>query len=146
MSSAVKRDIWNAWDRSVGVIPYEPEMEEPGQQNTSEFLETPSDHDSGPARLDDRSKRDLRRRRRSRISSNAQIVQWSRVQVNPDVAAIVDASTAGILFVTSREYQPGEELLVRFPFPSSSSPKQKGRVVRVEELPQGQWRVAVRLE
>ena len=58
----------------------------------------------------------------------------------------VDHSSDGILFTTDREYRVGTELLVRYPFPSSSSPKQKGTVLRVEELPDGRRQVAVRLE
>jgi len=86
-----------------------------------------------------------RRRRRYRINSGVEIIRWD-VHVEPEVAKLVDASSGGILFNTEREYRVGMELLVRFPCPPSTSPKQKGRVVRIEELPEGQRRVAVRFE
>jgi hypothetical protein len=153
MSNAVKRDIWNAWERSVGVMDYEPAAEEAVSEATPEFLEEPSSfsggqqtHEKKPPQSVKGPTRDLRRRRRSRISSNAEIVQWNCVQVNPDIATIVDASSGGLLFMTDREYKVGAELLVRFPFPSASAPKQKGKVVRVEDMAGGQRRVAVRLD
>jgi hypothetical protein len=131
----------------------EPAVEEAVSETTSEFLEKPSflgaEHESRgkkPPQSVAGPTRDLRHRRRSRISSNAEIVQWNSVQVNPDVAGIVDASSGGLLFMTDREYKVGAELIVRFPFPSASAPKQKGTVVRVENMPGGQRRVAVRLD
>ena len=146
MSSVVKSDIWNARDRSLGEMDYEAGMEEPARQSTSEFLEelSVSQVPTRKSRFEDVG--DLRRRRRSRISSSAEIVQWNCVQIKPEIAKLVDASSDGILFTTDREYRVGTELLVRYPFPSSSSPKQKGTVVRVEELPDGRRQVAVRLE
>jgi hypothetical protein len=147
MSNAVKRDIWNAWDRSVGAMSYDPAMEEPARENTSEFLGTPCGSEGeAKQKVPSTVARELRRRKRSKISSRAQIVQWNRVQVNPEIVQILDASSAGILFATEGEYRTGEELLVRFPFPSATAPKQKGTVVRVEELPDGRRRVAARLE
>ena len=76
---------------------------------------------------------DLRHSRRRPIRSNAEIVDWHSVQMSPDIAQVVDASSDGILFETEKQYRVGMELLVRFPYPSASSPKQVGKVVRVEE-------------
>jgi hypothetical protein len=42
----------------------------------------------------------------------------------------VDASVDGILFATVRDYAVGTQLLVRYPYPSSTSPKQMGSVVK----------------
>jgi hypothetical protein len=155
MSTAVKRDIWNAWDRSVGVMTYDAAVEDGVSESTSEFLEKPSPPSQGGENQSAKkaaqsvagaATHDLRRRRRSKISSNAQIVQWNCVVVNPEIVQIMDASSGGISFVSDRDYKVGTELLVRFPFPSATAPKQKATVVRVEELSEGQRRVAVRLD
>jgi hypothetical protein len=120
----MKRDVGDAWE-SPAAISYAAE-------------------DKTPAPVVKRRASDLRHRRRRPISSNAEIVDWHSVQVRPDVVPVVDASPDGILFQSDREYRVGMELLVRFPFPCASSPKQAAKVVRVEEQPDGSSRVALR--
>ena len=90
------------------------------------------------------NKDDKRRSRRRQIPASAQVVQWDSPNAVPEIAKLVDVSSDGILFETDREYRVGMKLFVRFPLPTS--PKQAGTVVRVEELPDGHRRVAVRLE
>ena len=86
---------------------------------------------------------DKRRRRRFRIETSAQIT-WSDFSVvGPEIATITDASSAGVLFTTNRDYPIGTTLQVTYPYPNSNSPKQEGDVVRVENLPDGRRRVAV---
>jgi len=127
MSTAMKTDIWDSWA-------YTNQGEEPSPAAEKE--------QSGPVVKEGLG--DLRHSRRRQIRSNAEIVDWHCIQVKPDVAPVVDASPDGLLFQSSREYRPGMELLVRFPFPCASSPKQRGVVVRVDAQPDGNSRVAVR--
>jgi PilZ domain len=144
MSTAMKLDLWDAWERSVAATG--PETGNPARQNTSEFLKepAPAGEKKGSATMGKEGLGDLRHSRRRPIRSNAEIVDWHSVQVKPDIAQVVDASSDGILFATEREYTLGMDLLVRFPYPCASSPKQRGRVVRVEEQPDGHHQVAVR--
>jgi len=135
MSTAMKPDIWDGWA-------YSSEGEETLRQDVSELLK-----ETGSAVEKETSTTtisDLRHSRRRHIRSNAEIVDWHCIQVKPDVAAVVDASPDGILFQSGRKYRVGTELLVRFPFPCASSPKQRGTVVRIDEQPDGNSRVAVR--
>lgn len=132
MSTTVKPDLWDLWERAQAPEPEAPAM----QETTPESVTVPSE--------DIASHHELRLSRRHPIHSNAEIVDWHCVQVKPDVAPVMDASSDGILFSTEREYRVGMELLVRFPFPCTSSPKQRGTVVRVAEQPDGSHRVAVR--
>ncbi len=94
--------------------------------------------------FENQKKDDKRRSRRRQIPASAQVVQGDSADVVPEITKLVDASSDGILFATDREYRVGMKLFVRFPFPTS--PKQTGTVVRVEELPDGHRRVAVRFE
>ena len=139
MNTAMKPDVWNAWDRSLGVITCEPSAED----ISSESAEAPPVYEVAKKKSRFEDCGDLRHSRRRQIRSNAEIVDWHCVQVKPDVTTVVDASPDGILFQSERKYRVGMELLVRFPFPCSSSPKQKGRVVRIDEQPDGSSRVAV---
>lgn len=140
MSTAMKSDIWNAWDRSVGVVTCEPSA----QEISSESAEAPPVNEVAKKRSRFEDCGDLRHSRRRTIRSSAEIVDWHSVQVKPDITAVVDASLDGILFQSDHKYRMGMELLVRFPYPCSSSPKQRGRVVRIDEQPDGSSRVAVK--
>ena len=139
MSTAMKPDLWTAWERASAAIAHATTTAEPARQNTSELLTEPSS-----ASVVKESLGDLRHSRRRQIRSKAEVVDWHSVQVKPDVAAVVDASLDGLLFQSEQKYRVGMELLVRFPFPCASSPKQKGKVVRIDEQPDGSSRVAVR--
>jgi hypothetical protein len=123
----MKADIWDGWA-------YSGEAAEPAAVEKDDVSGTVIGETLG----------DLRHSRRRPIRTNAEIVDWHCLQVMPDIAAVVDASPDGILFQSEREYRLGMELLVRFPYPCASSPKQRGRVVRVTEQPEGSRRVAVR--
>ena len=112
-------DLWSLWEKSQAPSP------EPEKQATQEVPSKPE--------AEETTRHELRRSRRRPIRSNAEIVDWHSVQVSPDIAHVVDASSDGILIDTEREYRVGMELLVRFPYPSASSPKQVGKVVRAEE-------------
>ena len=127
--SAIKTDIWDGWAYSG-----ESEAEEPAPASEKETSGTVVSESPG----------NLRHSRRRQIRSNAEIIDWHCIQVRPEVAPVVDASPDGILFQSDREYRLGMELLVRFPFPCASSPKQRGTVVRVDQQPDGSSRVAVR--
>ena len=127
MSTAMKTDIWDSWAYANGEDGPSPAA---GKEESGTVVT--------------QSLGDLRHSRRRPIRSNAEIVDWHCVQVKPDVAPVVDASPDGLLFQSSREYRIGMELLVRFPFPCASSPKQRGVVVRVDAQPDGSSRVAVR--
>jgi hypothetical protein len=137
MSTAVKPDLWDLWERTQTAVAYAPEPEKPSVQET-----TPEPARFAPEAT--QSQNELRHSRRRQIHSNAEVVDWHCVQVKPDVAPVADASPDGILFQSDREYRVGMELLVRFPFPCASSPKQRGTVVRVVEQPDGHRSVAVR--
>ena len=134
MSTVMKPDIWDSWA-------YGPGAEEPTEQEPT-FRPDPG---KGTVLTENKwSQSDSRHSRRRPIRSNAEIVDWHCVQVRPDITRVVDASPDGILFESDRKYRMGMELLVRFPFPCASSPKQRGTVVRIEEQPDGNSRVAVR--
>jgi len=86
---------------------------------------------------------DRRSRRRVRIAATAEITRPDGGGSGPDITTISDASSSGVVFTTNRSYSIGTKLLVKYPYPSSSLPRQVGNVVRVERLPYGLWRVAV---
>lgn len=99
-----------------------------------------------PVSVMERFGRDRRRRRRFEMKSNVRVLQWNKAYADPDIASLEDANAGGILFTTEQDYPVGAELLVKFPYPGSNSPQQKGRVVRVKTLPDGRRRVAVTLK
>ena len=147
MSTIMKPDLWALWERSQAAVAYAPEAQDPAREETESIEQPSSQQAAGKASTTmavPGNQGDLRHSRRRQIRSNAEIVNWNSVQVKPDVAPVVDASPDGILFQSDREYSVGMELLVRFPFPCASSPKQRGTVVRVDEQPDGNKRVAVR--
>ena len=124
------------WDRSMAAFAGDPM----GQAPTNHVNQVPEPVSQQFENKGDGS--DKRRRRRRPIPASVQVV---RDCVNvPEIAELVNASTDGILFTTDREYRLGMEVFTRYPFPSATSPKQIGVVVRVEELPDGHRRVAVR--
>jgi hypothetical protein len=86
---------------------------------------------------------DRRSHRRIRIAATAEVTRTDRGSSGPDITTISDASSSGVVFTTNRSYSIGTKLLVKYPYPSSSLPRQAGNVVRVERLPYGLWRVAV---
>lgn len=139
MSIAAKPDLWDLWEKAQAPVALASEPEKPAMQ---EEEKAPPKPPSIPAEEAARH-HDLRHSRRRQIRSNAEVIDWHSVQVNPDIAQVVDASSDGILFDTEREYRVGMELMVRFPYPCATSPKQTGKVVRVEEK-DGHQLVAVR--
>jgi len=145
MSTAIKPDLWDAWERATAAIAHARTTAEPAKQNPSELLKEPAPAEKdGFAQVAQESSSNLRHSRRRQIRSKAEVVDWHSVQITPDVAAVVDASLDGILFQSERKYRMGMELLVRFPFPCASSPKQRATVVRIDEQPNGSSQVAVR--
>jgi len=86
---------------------------------------------------------DLRRRRRIRIETPAEIMRLDGADAGAEITTITDASSSGVLFTTNRGYSVGTKLLIKYPYPNSSLPRQEGNVVRVERLPDGRRRVAV---
>jgi hypothetical protein len=63
----------------------------------------------------------------------------------PDIARLLEASSTGASFLTSRTYEVGTNLLLSFPYPASFSLTQTGRVARVEETQDGMRRISVTL-
>ena len=62
----------------------------------------------------------------------------------PDIHTVSNASREGLFFVSNREYRVGTEVWVAFPFTGRDDDiEQEGFVVRVEELTNGRWGVAV---
>ena len=62
----------------------------------------------------------------------------------PDVFRVSNASREGLFFVSSREYRVGTEVWVAFPFTGRDDDiEQEGFAVRVEQLTEGRWGVAV---
>jgi hypothetical protein len=141
MSTAMKPNLWDMWERSQAALAHESANGGHARHNTSEFPKEPSS--AWNKEQSTTAIKNLRHSRRRQIRSNAEVVDWHCVQVKPDVTQVVDASSDGILFQSDREYRVGMEVFVRFPFPCASSPKQRGSVVRVEEQPDGNSRVAV---
>lgn len=86
---------------------------------------------------------DQRRARRFQIESPAQVVRLDGALVEPEVTTVTETSSSGALFITDRDYPIGTKLQIEYPFPSPSSPKQGGNVVRVEKGSDGRRRVAV---
>jgi hypothetical protein len=84
-----------------------------------------------------------RRRLRIRMETPAEVIRLDGEGPGADITTITDASSSGVLFTTNRVYSVGTTLLVRYPYPDSSLPRQQGKVVRVEMLPDGRRRVAV---
>lgn len=134
--SATKPDLWSLWEKVQAAVACAPS---PEAATTQEAIPEPA----GSSAEESARHHELRRSRRRQIRSNAEVIDWHSVQVSPDIARVVDASSDGILLETEREYRLGMELFVRFPYPSASSPKQCGKVVRVEEK-SGLHLVAVR--
>jgi len=84
-----------------------------------------------------------RRRLRTRIQTPAEVIRVDDREAGADITTITDASSSGILFTTNQAYSVGTRLLVKYPYPNSNFPRQRGKVVRVEKLPDGRRRVAV---
>ena len=84
-----------------------------------------------------------RKRHRFHIKASAQVTRLDSAVADPEIAPLVDASPDGVLFATDREYPVGTRVLVKFPYPSATSPKQTGSVVRVDALPDGSRHVAI---
>ena len=91
----------------------------------------------------EKSHTENRRGRRFQIESPAQVKRLNVATVEPDVTTVTETSSSGVLFITDRDYAVGTELQIEYPFPSSSSAKKGGKVVRVEKLSDGRRRVAV---
>ena len=91
----------------------------------------------------EKSRPEKRRSRRFQIESPAQVKRLDVASVEPDVTTVTETSNSGALFITDRDYLVGTELQIQCPFPSSSSAKQGGEVVRVEKRSDGRRRVAV---
>ena len=107
----------------------------------------PSAHISSPAPTD--PPRDRRRKRRAMISAPIR-VRNAKADDGPDeIATTVDVSRTGILFHSQRNtYTRGMEVAVVFPYsqaPSASHFEQTGRVVRVNDLGDGTFDVAIAL-
>lgn len=90
------------------------------------------------------------RRRRKRIKVSAQLrvrATDPRAEVFTEIALTIDVSRDGILFATTRrEFQKGMSVGVTFPFssaPNALNTEQAAEVVRVSELLDGQFGVAV---
>jgi len=60
-----------------------------------------------------------------------------------EVAPVVNACKEGVYFVTERNYQVGDEVLVAFPYTGVSDVEQDGCVVRIDEREAGRRGVAV---
>jgi len=93
---------------------------------------------------------DRRRRRRALISSPVRVRGVDITNGGPDeISTTVDVSRLGLLFVTSLDcYSGGMDVMVTFPYSKAVNAiqaEQPGRVVRVHEGSDGQWRVAIAL-
>jgi hypothetical protein len=87
--------------------------------------------------------KDKRRRPRLQVESPAKIIRRDDEAIGPHIATVTNASSAGLMFITDRDYRIGTKLAVGYPYPNSKSLEQEGNVVRVEKLPDGRHRVAV---
>ena len=82
--------------------------------------------------------------RRFHIKAKGKVRRKKWAAGQPDVLTAANASREGILFISGREYRVGTEVWVAFPYTGREDDiEQEGFVVRVEELPQGRWGVAI---
>ncbi len=72
-------------------------------------------------------------------------VRRSQILDEPEVVGVANASREGFYFLTSREYQVGNEVLVVFPYTGTDDIKQAGYVARVEKREEGRRGVAIAL-
>jgi len=78
-------------------------------------------------------------RRRRRRRNLTMLVRIRRGSGETEVVQTVDASTAGICFISRRRYQVGEDVFLRLPPPRGQMPVEtKGRIVRSLHLSAGQ--------
>ncbi len=93
---------------------------------------------------------ELRRSRRVRIGQLLKVCPSDpKDERFEDVSKTKNASREGIYFITRREsYYPGMRLLVTLPYYSPTDPRNCeyiAQAVRVEQLGNGRWGVAVQL-
>ena len=93
---------------------------------------------------------DRRKRRRAMISAPVRVRGVNVTNGGPvDISTTIDVSRGGILFVaTASGYYKGMEVAVIFPYseaPTAIHTEQRGRVVRIVELPGGRTAVALAL-
>jgi len=89
------------------------------------------------------SGRDRRRRTRVLMNTKVRVRLKSGFGDGPDIAHLLDASSNGVAFATTRPYFLGTEVLVTYPYPGELGLTEAGRVVRVHNMREGLWRVAV---
>jgi len=102
------------------------------------------------ARANSSAGADRRRRRRAMISAPIRVRSVDVTESGPDeISTTLDVSRNGVLFASSLDtFRAGMEVSVTFPFsrtPHVAQAEQSGRVVRVNELPDGRRSVAVAL-
>jgi len=93
---------------------------------------------------------DRRRRRRALISAPIRVRGVDVTEDGPDeISTTLDVSRNGLLFATSLDrFAAGMEVAVTFPYtktPGVVQAEQPGRVVRVSEIFDGRWSVAIAL-
>jgi diguanylate cyclase (GGDEF)-like protein len=84
-----------------------------------------------------------RKHRRVPIKANVRLRRKKWEAAGPEVTSVSNASRGGLYFVTDRDYRPGMELLVAYPYSGYNDVEQEGYVVRVEELADGKHGVAI---
>ncbi|MGA7914738.1 MAG: response regulator [Candidatus Acidiferrales bacterium] len=107
----------------------------------------PSAHSTSAAPSD--PPRDRRRKRRAMISAPIRVRNAKTEGGHDEIATTVDVSRTGILFHSQRNtYTRGMEVAVVFPYsqaPSATHFEQTGRVVRINDLGDGTFDVAIAL-
>ncbi|MBI4463994.1 MAG: diguanylate cyclase, partial [Acidobacteria bacterium] len=91
----------------------------------------------------DGSERRRHRRFTTRTSVSIRRKRWAVGQ--PDIGTAVNASREGVFFLSDHAYRVGTEVWAAFPYTGRNDLEQEGFVVRVEELPEGQWGIAIAL-
>lgn len=86
---------------------------------------------------------EARRHKRVAMKASVRVTKKKWATGGPDIAAVVNASKDGVLFMSDRQYRVGMDVLVAFPYTGSNDVDQDAVVVRVDERSDGRRGVAV---
>jgi CheY-like chemotaxis protein len=90
---------------------------------------------------------DRRRRKRAKITAQVHVRAINSPEPLEEICKSVDVSRDGLLFTSKRSgYWKGQQLAVTFPYSNAAAAlnqAQQADVVRVAEVPGGQWNIAV---
>jgi CheY-like chemotaxis protein len=117
-----------------------------------EAFEAPSNHRKARSPAGSRpdwASGDRRRRRRAMISAPIRVRAADLTEGSDEVSTTLDVSRNGVLFVSSlTTFASGMEVAVAFPYtnsPQVALAEQPGRIVRVDQMPDGRRSVAIAL-